>query len=146
MLSQWDGSICSCAGLNQRGSPARPACAPECPGLSGHTPKSPSCRRAAVAGCERCKDLVGKKVRVSPGSFLPQTHCKFRTNPQLVQAGFCNSTQLGIMGKYRDDLLHAWFCHSIYNFIWEGISTKCHKTWGFPLKSFSCSFMTFVQQ
>lgn len=38
------------------------------------------------------------------------------------------------------------FFVTIYNFIWEGISTKGHKTWGFPLKSFSCSFMTFAQQ
>lgn len=33
-----------------------------------------------MARYEGCKDLVGKKVRVLPGSFLflPQTHCKFR--------------------------------------------------------------------
>lgn len=104
-----------------------------------------------MGGFEGCEDVVGKKkkkkVRFSPGSFLglPQTHCKFRRG-EVCSWVFFNSTQLGILGKHRDDLLRALFCHSISNFIWEGISTKSHKNWGFPLKSFSCSFMTFVQQ
>lgn len=143
VLSQWGrgGRTCFCAGLKQRRSWALPVGTPELPGALGSLQPS-SCRRAATATMEG-----GKAHHQVPFFSFPKLPVSEKGwNPCLVQAGLFNGTPLGILGKYWDDLIRALFCHSIHNCVWEGISTASHKNWDFPLKSFSCSFTTFVQQ
>lgn len=138
MLSQWDGSMCSCAGLNQSRTP-RFSHSLWLPALLRRTLTSLPCSNGSGGG----KDLAGKH-QVHTGFFSfssknPRQACRKCRSGEIW---IFSSAQLGVPRKHTDVLLRALFGHSVYNFTWD------HRNWGFLLKSLFlffhdlCSAMT----